>query len=76
MATISDIRPSITSLSYEEAMLVIRKCRDARRIPKGKFSTKRKTSKTKAKRIINPMDLAKMLTDEQKAELRKQLLGE
>lgn len=74
MASLSDLRTSITQMSYDEALLVIRKCRDSRRIPKKSFKSKSKS--TKAKRVLNISDIVKVLTPEQKAQMRRELLGE
>ena len=74
MASIRDLKQSITQMSYTDAMAVIRRSRDSRRIPKK--SAKSKAKAPKKSRIINPLDLVKHMSPEQKANLRKQLLGE
>ena len=74
MASIRDLKQSITQMSYMDAMVIIRRSRDSRRIPKK--SAKAKSKSPKKSRVINPFDLVKGMTAEQKANLRKELLGE
>lgn len=77
MASIRDLKRSITQMSYEDALVVIRRCRDSRRVVKAKSPTAHKTkAKTKRKSVLNPFEVVKTMTDEQKAKLRAELLGE
>jgi hypothetical protein len=71
MATISDIKPSITQLSDEEAQALIKQLRFDRRQPPPKKTRK----KTAAKKPVSTKALLNTLTPEQKAALIKQLGG-
>jgi hypothetical protein len=71
MATISDIKPSITQLSDEEALALIKQLRFDRRQPPPKKTRK----KTAAKKPVSTKALLNALTPEQKAALIKQLGG-
>ena len=73
MANIQSLKTSITEMPYSEALMVIRKCRDSRRI--AKIMAKKRGAK-KAPKVLNPFDVIKSMSDAQKAQLRKELLGE
>ena len=77
MANIESLKRSITQMPYNEAIMVIRECRDSRRI--AKVMAKKKGNK-KASRVIDPFNAVKtmagVMTDEQKAELKRKLMEE
>jgi len=75
MATVRDLKQSITQMSQEEALKVIVRCRDSRRTPKVVVKTNKRIT-TNKKRVIDPFAVVKAMSAEQKAQLRKELLGE
>lgn len=75
MATVRDLKTSITRMSYEDALKVIISCRNSRREVKKPIKRKGKSA-PKQKRVIDPFAVVRGMTDEQKAALRRELLGE
>ena len=75
MATVRDLRTSVTQMSYEDALQIILKRRNSRREVK-KVVQSRKRITTNKKRTIDPFAVVRAMSDEQKAALRKELLGE
>lgn len=76
MATISDLTISFTKMERAEQVRIITNLRSERR--KSKTPTKLaapKSSKRAAKKPATLKQLAALMTEAQKAELRKQLLG-
>lgn len=71
MATIPDIKPSISQLSDAEAIALIKQTRFERRQPPPK-KTSKKTS-AKPKKPVSTQALLNALTPEQRAKLLKQL---
>ena len=75
MATIHDLRKSISKMDDSEAFDLIKKRRANRRVAKAsnKVAVKKAVAKRKAKAKASPKSLLSMLTPEQKAALISEL---
>jgi len=76
MASIRDLKKSISQLSYDDALKIVLSRRESRRVKKVSVKAKSSKSNTKSSRVIDPFAMISKMTDAQKAELRKELLGE
>lgn len=75
MATISDLKKSISEMDDEEALQLIMYIRSERRKPKGKFAMKKAASKApKQKKAPDLNALLSVLTPEQLKQLAEDLL--
>ena len=72
MATIADLKPSITQMDDTEAFNLIKEVRFLRRQPPPK---KQRAKSKKVKVEITPQKIAASLTAEQKEKLLKELEG-
>lgn len=75
MATVRDLRKSISRMSYEDALKIIVKRRNSRRVAKAKRA-KSGGKKAKQPTVIDPFAIVGKLNKAQKEALRKELLGE
>lgn len=72
MATVADLKPSISQMSEEEAFALVKDIRFLRRQPPPKKARK---SATRQKKPVSIKAQAKALTKEQKLQLLKELGG-
>ena len=76
MATIADLRTSISEMDDQEAFDLIKSIRFIRRQPQPKKARRSPAAKRSPKKKLTPLELAGKLTPEQAQELLKQLTGE
>jgi len=77
MATIENLTTSITKLSFDEAVELVKALRLNRTIPKKKPKKPRASSKaTKSKKKLTTKDIINSLSKEDKLKLLAQLKGE